>query len=503
MQQVQFPNQQSYTNRFKPSAQLLKITQKRMEEAQRMLQHLRIRLNQAKSNTERASIQKHIEQLQIEFQRYLQELKPETAKPINQQQQLLNQNSIEYLEEEPVQAPIQSIPQKQPSLVEQNLQRRLNNQPPKTEPKPRTWTELTKNNVSKLNSEEQQLQQELKMKNLNYQADLKREDDLRTSKPTPPKNEPKIYDSNAFKTLGANDLKIKEDIPHSKTQLRIEMETELKSRPQKTKEPFVPFDGLPKDTIVNGKVKTSAIPDKFMKGKEFDNENKIAPDRTNLTIVYKQKKELEQKELNETKQQELETERRKQIAEKYKQEQLTKRNTLTESALEENAHNTQKTIQDRYGGLRHISDQEINFGANYYNRNKILQKQNTQNDPQFDDNSYLKRIDKADTKRAQQNHVAVVPLTEEEKYDIELKKFLLRNPQRKPLDESDVAIFNEHINHQNTKIQERQAQLLKEKQYNQELQEHDKIKSLQNEDIIDERCASMNSAPRMVKGRIW
>lgn len=74
MQAREFPGHPyQHTNRYKPSKELIQLTQKKMKEVTNLVNSLQSRLGGARSTAEKEAIQEKIDNLMKQYNEYLQQ----------------------------------------------------------------------------------------------------------------------------------------------------------------------------------------------------------------------------------------------------------------------------------------------------------------------------------------------------------------------------------------------------------------------------------------------
>ena len=99
----------------------------------------------------------------------------------------------------------------------------------------------------------------------------------------------------------------------------------------------------------------------------------------------------------------------------------------------------------RYGSLPYVTDTDIIRGPNYASHNRVVNKSNEKGDVQYEANNFLQRICKADQKRQERASQVVKPMTAAEVEERERERYYRRNPQARPLDESDLRAIHNYI----------------------------------------------------------
>lgn len=126
---------------------------------------------------------------------------------------------------------------------------------------------------------------------------------------TRPKS-PQIYTDSTFAKIGQADAERKKNAQKEKQELNKMMAEQVADDERRRKEARnlwktekqVDLDNgmFPTDRFdENGKLITSAIPAKYLKGQTFSNEEKNAPDRISAAKLHKMKEEQEQAELEQ------------------------------------------------------------------------------------------------------------------------------------------------------------------------------------------------------------
>ena len=192
---------------------------------------------------------------------------------------------------------------------------------------------------------------------------------------TRPKS-PQIYTDSTFAKIGQADAERKKNAQKEKEELNKMMAEQVADDERRKKEARnlwktekqVDLDNgmFPTDRFdENGKLITSAIPEKYLKGQTFSNEEKTAPDRISAAKLHKMKEAQEQAELEQERKLNEVRYRRDQEVQKAKEEKV-KRYQAASDAGRDDIKNVNKTLRpERYGSLNYQDDDEMTHG-NFY-----------------------------------------------------------------------------------------------------------------------------------------
>lgn len=192
---------------------------------------------------------------------------------------------------------------------------------------------------------------------------------------TRPKS-PQIYTDSTFAKIGQVDAERKKNAQKEKEELNKMMAEQVADDERRKKEARnlwktekqVDLDNgmFPTDRFdENGKLITSAIPEKYLKGQTFSNEEKTAPDRISAAKLHKMKEAQEQAELEQERKLNEVRYRRDQEVQKAKEEKV-KRYQAASDAVRDDIKNVNKTLRpERYGSLNYQDDDEMTHG-NFY-----------------------------------------------------------------------------------------------------------------------------------------
>lgn len=185
MQAREFPGHTyQHTSRYKPSKELIQLTQRKMKEVTNLVNSLQSRLNGAHSTAEKEAIQEKIENLTKQYNEYLQQCqdvrtesacskRPQSAQSTDQQNS--NRPDSQEAPEGPKQCPktnSQQFRNKNVQLLEDNLKRREGKMPASKEPCPDNWTELTRQRRQELLTNDRAAEQQRHDVQLRYKEQL-------------------------------------------------------------------------------------------------------------------------------------------------------------------------------------------------------------------------------------------------------------------------------------------------------------------------------------------
>eukprot|EP00703_Trepomonas_sp_PC1_P003283 JAP93323.1 Hypothetical protein TPC1_14442 [Trepomonas sp. PC1] len=524
MQQPKAFTQIPHTERFKPSKQLIQITKRKMDEANNIIKNLEKRLATTTSTTERTAIMKKLEDIKKQYANYIGELQSQEAAeapalPREHVDQPVDMNEVtQQIEQQETQriANCDYNPSKLPIQVVQGneiLKRRTQKMQTQSITA-KTWSEIQKQQVIDGQREDQEAQRLREERTRKYREELGKQVEMDkegkesklTMLKTRPKS-PKIYDS-TFANIGQVDLlrqetrpqdvkkwneimseQVEQDALKKKTQ-RIQQKQEVQIDLSKG---ILPTDRLDE----NGRIKKIAIPDQFLKG-EFSNQVSEAPQRQNPLKEHFTKQQLEKEEIQKDKDIEKVEDERKQMIENAKTQKIEHFQKNSMIVLEKNNQYKKSVKEEREGSLKLKEFDEVVHGNFYQTVNRRVNKQpNAHQDVVYGEGNFISRMDKADYTRAMNKEK--VEIEEDVIKQKETQRMLAKNPQKRPLDESDVNVIKNYIDNAREQHERNLKALENQRKYHQELEDFQKTQHARSADELNEREKSMMVPPKYIK----
>lgn len=258
---------------------------------------------------------------------------------------------------------------------------------------------------------------------------------------------------------------------------------------------------IPSDRLdASGKPKTSAIPEKYMQGRTFDNASLAAPGRKSLLKELKERRQEDAEMLSHTAALELEREERAKAehARHFKGADAADRRVDTVMRSVEEAERLQNS--QRYGSLRVPTDYEVEHGVDFSSHNRTFKDVQAARhaEPAFGEGCFLDTIAANEKRRLEQVGPEVQALTPAEKKELARKEYIKRHPYAKGLTDYDIQVRMERETAQRDDAEARRKDQEARRQYKEELDRHIALKHQMDEELLTptERC--MNTADRYI-----
>ncbi|KAH0574516.1 V-SNARE N-terminal domain-containing protein [Spironucleus salmonicida] len=528
----------STTKRFKPSAQLIQLTKRRMDEAEQLLKRLEQRESQTASTAEKRAIQAKIIDIKKQYAGFIQEMQVHAE---SQNQQTLPRepthsqayqptfseekhdvelNRSAYMPssntEKKMYVPPEAV------MCEETLNRKLalgNTMTASMSSSQKlNWKQMQLDKIKQLDEMEKIAQQERDTRERMFKDSLVDEindrDYVKNNKVATHKVRPvspKIFhDGSCMSKIGHNDYKRQCEAARLKNELnctmseqtcdddvRHKMEREMN---RKEKQIDLSTGVLPADRYENnGKIKTCIIPDKYREGKTFDNESLIAPERPSCLDTHNITSQFDKKVMNENDRiAQIRIDRDEGVV-RSRNEKISEYSHATDLALTKRAEIMGENKTKRFGSIRCDEDPEINFGHVYGSINRRVFPQNDpKTDVVYTKDNFISRIDEGDrARRGKKSYV--LPLTEDEKATQEFKEFMKKHPNQRPLEDWEVSMIRGYIEEKKAVIKRYWEMKQNQEKYGAELAAFEAEVKSRDENLLDERETAMNVPPRFVK----
>ena len=135
----------------------------------------------------------------------------------------------------------------------------------------------------------------------------------------------------------------------------------------------------------------------------------------------------------------------------------------------------QAVKEEREGTLKLKDYDEVVHGNFYQTTNRRVNKQpDAHKDVVYGEGNFITKMDKADHTRVMNKERIVVE--EDVIKQKETQRMLAKNPQKKPLDESDVNVIKNYIDNAREQYEKNIQELENQKKYHKELEEFEKTR---------------------------